>query len=66
MIRYPLDPPGLVERTRLWWTNKTYKWKFEMRRYGYVNFGLEKITRRFADIFIMSFRNEGMKSGNGI
>ena len=41
---YPLDPPGLREKIRLGWTNKTYKWQFACRRYGYLNFIMEKIT----------------------
>jgi hypothetical protein len=43
---YPLDPPGLLERIRLWWTNKLYKWKFGLERYGYLNFIMEKVTRK--------------------
>ena len=43
---YPLDPPYSFKRFRLWLTNETYKWKFGLRRYGYINFLMEKVTRR--------------------
>jgi hypothetical protein len=43
---YPLDPPGFGERMSLFWTNKASKWQFGLRRYGVINFGMEKITRR--------------------
>jgi hypothetical protein len=44
----PLDPPGLAERLSLFWSNKTYKWKFGFGRYGAVNFLMEKVTRRLS------------------
>ena len=48
---YPLNPPTKRERVRIWWENKRYKWKFGLRRYGHVNFIMEKITRKFARPF---------------
>ncbi len=45
---YPLDPPGLVERAQLWWTNKMGIWKFSIRRYGLWNAVMEKLTRKLA------------------
>ena len=44
---YPLIQPGKRNRVRIWWTNKKYKWKFGLRRYGHVNFIMEKVTRKF-------------------
>jgi hypothetical protein len=32
----------------LLWNDKKYKWAFGRRRYGFVNFVMEKLTRRFA------------------
>jgi Sulfotransferase family len=43
---HPLEPPGYFEKSRLFWANKLYKWKFGCRRYGLFNFIMEKITRR--------------------
>lgn len=48
---YPLCPPGSLEKARLIWKNKTYKWKFGCRRYGYVNYLMEKVTRKVARPF---------------
>jgi hypothetical protein len=45
---YPLDPPGWGERARLMWINKTSLWKFGCTRYGYLNFLMEKLTRRIS------------------
>ena len=42
---YRLDPPDLRERVLLAWTNKTYKWQFGCRRYGYILFFMEKVAR---------------------
>lgn len=53
---YPLKPPDLGERIRLWWTNKINKWKFRWRRYGAVNFTMEMITRTFAHRLYPIFR----------
>jgi hypothetical protein len=46
LSEYPLDPPALGEKFYLFWTNKIYKWQFASRRYGMLNFLLEKLTRR--------------------
>lgn len=54
---YPLDPPGPLERLRLAWENKAYKWEFGCRRYGPVNFFVEKLTRRLAKPFHPFFFN---------
>lgn len=45
---YPLTPPGLLETISLFCSDKKNKWKFERRRYGFLNFAMEKLTRRFA------------------
>jgi hypothetical protein len=45
---HPLDPPGALERNRLFLQNKIYKWNFSRRRYGLFNCLMEKITREFA------------------
>ena len=44
---YPLDPPHSFKRFRLWLGNETYKWRFGLRRYGYINFLMEKVARKF-------------------
>jgi hypothetical protein len=44
---FPLDPPGVFEWLRLIWKNKTFVWRFGCRRFGYFNFLMEKVTRRF-------------------
>jgi hypothetical protein len=43
---HPLRQPGIAEMLHLVWTDKLYKWQFACRRYGVVNFVLEKLTRR--------------------
>jgi len=45
---FPLTLPSWEERLRLVLKNKSYVWKFACRRYGYFNFIMEQVTRRFA------------------
>jgi hypothetical protein len=45
---YPLKPPGPLEKFKLAWNNKVYKWKFAYHRYGPVTFVMEKLTRKLA------------------
>ena len=43
---HPLNPPSVRERLSLIFKNKMYIYKFAGRRYGYLNFIMEKATRK--------------------